>query len=145
MWLVFSIDQDFFEKSGFRQKRKFKLNLNCAKKLIFLSFGDIYIFSNACAVQTNLGTKELCDHQPFKMHHCSNVDKMFDHLRAPIENSFSKISIYWERYELMVKAKVLLETQVAIETQVVLVGEMIKPKVDIQLLSTTLKDFSYRF
>ena len=29
------------------------------KKLIFLSFGDIFTFPNPCAIQTNLGTKEL--------------------------------------------------------------------------------------
>ena len=29
------------------------------KKFIFLSFGDIFTFSNSCAIQTNLGTKEL--------------------------------------------------------------------------------------
>ena len=29
------------------------------KKLIFLSFGDIFTFPDSCAIQTNLGTKEL--------------------------------------------------------------------------------------
>ena len=29
------------------------------KKLISLSFGDIFTFPNSCAIQTNLGTKEL--------------------------------------------------------------------------------------
>ena len=31
----------------------------CAKKLIFLSFGDMFFFPNSCAIQTNLSTKEL--------------------------------------------------------------------------------------
>ena len=50
-----------FEKTEFRQKRKFrkKLLFFVQKKLIFLSFGDIFIFPNACAIQTNLGTKVL--------------------------------------------------------------------------------------
>ena len=59
MGLVFAIGQDFFEKTGFRQKLKFRKNFFCAKKLIFLSFGDIFTFPNSCAIQTNLGTKEL--------------------------------------------------------------------------------------
>ena len=29
------------------------------KKVIFLSFGDIFIFLKSCAIQTNLGTKEF--------------------------------------------------------------------------------------
>ena len=32
-----------------------------AKKLIFLSFGDLFTFHNACAIQTNLGSKELLE------------------------------------------------------------------------------------
>ena len=35
------------------------MNFFCAKKLIFLSFGDIFTFPNSCAIQTNLCTKEL--------------------------------------------------------------------------------------
>ena len=31
------------------------------QKLIFLGFGDIFTFPNACAIQTNLGTKELLE------------------------------------------------------------------------------------
>ena len=50
----------FFEKTGFRQKLKFKKNNKfLCKKLIFLSFGDIFTFPNSCAIQTNLGTEEL--------------------------------------------------------------------------------------
>ena len=61
MGLVFAMGKDFFEKTGFRQKLKFrkKITIFCAKKLIFLSFGDIFTFPNACAIQTNLGTKGL--------------------------------------------------------------------------------------
>ena len=60
MGLVFVMGQIFFEKSGFRRKRKFrKKGPFLGKKVIFLSFGDIFIFPNACAIQTNLGTKEL--------------------------------------------------------------------------------------
>ena len=29
------------------------------KKVIFLSFGDIFIFPNVCAIQTNLSTKDF--------------------------------------------------------------------------------------
>ena len=36
-----------------------KITIFCAKNLIFLSFGDIFTFPNACAIQTNLGTKVL--------------------------------------------------------------------------------------
>ena len=46
----------FFEKTGFRQKVKFG-----KKIIIFLNFGDIFTFPNACAIQTNLGTKELLE------------------------------------------------------------------------------------
>ena len=52
------MSQGFFEKTEFRQKRKFRKKI-LSKNLIFLSFGDIFIFPNACAIQTNLGTKEL--------------------------------------------------------------------------------------
>ena len=43
----------FFEKTGFRQKLKFR-KIFFAKKLIFLSFGDIFTLPNACAVQLTL-------------------------------------------------------------------------------------------
>ena len=37
-------------------------NFSCKKLIfIFLSFGDIFTFPNACAIQTNLGTKELLE------------------------------------------------------------------------------------
>ena len=50
----------FFEKNGFRQKRKFRKKISfSAKKIIYLSFGDIFTFPNSCAIQTNLGTEEL--------------------------------------------------------------------------------------
>ena len=60
MGLVFAMGQDFFEKTGFRQKWKFRKNspIFC-EQLIFLSFGEISTFLNAYAIQTNLGTKEL--------------------------------------------------------------------------------------
>ena len=53
----------YFEKTGFRQKMKFRKKkfFLCKKKHIFLSFGDIFTFPNACAIQTNLGTKELLE------------------------------------------------------------------------------------
>ena len=35
------------------------ITIFCAKKNIFLSFGDLFIFSNACANQINLGTNYL--------------------------------------------------------------------------------------
>ena len=43
MGLIFAMGQNFFEKTGF----------------LFLSFGDIFTFPNGCAIQNNLGTKEL--------------------------------------------------------------------------------------
>ena len=49
-----------FEKTGFRQKLKFRKKNNfLCKKLIFLSFGDTFTFPNSCAIQTNLGANEL--------------------------------------------------------------------------------------
>ena len=51
----------FFEKTGFRQKVKFRNIIFRAKQLIFLSFGDFFTFPTACAIQTNLGTKELLE------------------------------------------------------------------------------------
>ena len=51
---------DFFEKTGFRRKRKFrKKEPILCKKVIFLNFGDIFIFPNVCAIQTNLSTKKF--------------------------------------------------------------------------------------
>ena len=52
----------FFEKTEFRQKVKFRKKIIFrAEKLVFLSFGDIFTFPNDCAIQTNLGTKELLE------------------------------------------------------------------------------------
>ena len=43
------------------------------KKLIFLSFGDIFTFPNACAIQTNLGIKELLEKTLLEiMGYCQN-------------------------------------------------------------------------
>ena len=47
------------EKTGFRQNGILeKYNHFLAKKNIFLSFGYIFTFPNACAIQTNLGANE---------------------------------------------------------------------------------------
>ena len=60
MELVFVMGQIFFEKTGFRRKRKFrKKGPILCKKVIFLSFGDIFIFPDVCAIQPNLGTKDF--------------------------------------------------------------------------------------
>ena len=60
MGLVFVMGQcflrklDFVENGNLGEKGPF-----LCKKVIFLSFGDIFIFLKACAIQTNLGTKEF--------------------------------------------------------------------------------------
>ena len=60
MELVFAIGQDFLRKLDFIKKGNLeKNNHNLCKKLIVLSFGDIFTFPNACDIQTNLSTKEL--------------------------------------------------------------------------------------
>ena len=62
MGLVFAMGQDFFRKLDFVKNgnlEKITFCIFCAKKLIFLSFGDMLTFSKACAIQTNLSNKEL--------------------------------------------------------------------------------------
>ena len=61
MGLIFAMRQDFFEKTEFRQKLKFrkKVTIFCAKNVIFLSFRDIFTLPNACVIQISLGTNEL--------------------------------------------------------------------------------------
>ena len=52
--------QDFLRKLDFAKTEiQKKLTIFCANKLNFLSFGDIFTFNNSCAIQANLGTKEL--------------------------------------------------------------------------------------
>ena len=48
-----------FEKTGFRQKLNFGKNNFLCKKNIFLSFGDIFLCSNTCAIQINQGNNYL--------------------------------------------------------------------------------------
>ena len=57
----FCYGSNIFEETRFRQKRKLrkKITIFAQKKIIFLSFGDIFNFPNACAIQANLGTKEF--------------------------------------------------------------------------------------
>ena len=55
MWLLFSIENWISSKTEFWES----ITMFCAKKNIFLSFGDIFTFSDACAIQINLGTNEL--------------------------------------------------------------------------------------
>ena len=60
MGLIFATGQDFLRKLDFAKNGNLEKNNHIlCKKLIFLSFGDIFTFPNACAIQTNLGTKAL--------------------------------------------------------------------------------------
>ena len=60
MGLVFAMGQDFLRKLDFIKKINLeKKTFFCAKKLIVLSFGDIFTFPNAYDIRPNLGTKEL--------------------------------------------------------------------------------------
>ena len=60
MGLVFVMGQsflrnlDFVENGHLGEKGPF-----LCKKVIFLNFGDIFIFRKSCAIQTNLGTKKF--------------------------------------------------------------------------------------
>ena len=60
MELVFVMGQIFLRKLDFAGNGNLgeKGPILC-KKVIFLNFGDIFIFPNVCAIQTNLGTKEF--------------------------------------------------------------------------------------
>ena len=52
--------QDFLRKLDFAKNGNLEKNSHFScKKTFFLSFGDIFTFPNACAIQTNLGTNEL--------------------------------------------------------------------------------------
>ena len=60
MGLVFVMDQSFLRNLDFVENRNLgEKDQFCAKKVIFLSFGDIFIFRKSCAIQTNLGTKKF--------------------------------------------------------------------------------------
>ena len=48
----------FFRKVDFAKNGNLEKIFFCANNF-FLSFGHIFTFPNACAIQTNLGTKEL--------------------------------------------------------------------------------------
>ena len=61
MGLVFVMGQIFLSKLDFAENGNLgkKEDQFCAKKVIFLNFGDIFIFPNVCAIQTNLSIKEF--------------------------------------------------------------------------------------
>ena len=60
MELVFVMGQIFLRKLDFAENGNLgKKGPILCKKVIFLSFGDIFIFPNVCAIQTNLDTKDF--------------------------------------------------------------------------------------
>ena len=60
MELVFVLAQIFLRKLDFAENGNLgKKGPILCKKVIFLSFGDIFIFPNVCAIQTNLDTKDF--------------------------------------------------------------------------------------
>ena len=58
MWLVFSIDQRLLRKLVFAKTEFYEETTIFVQKNNILRFGDMFTFSNACAIQINLGANE---------------------------------------------------------------------------------------
>ena len=53
--VAFSMDQGLLTKLDFAKNVLESITI-FVQKTVFLSFGDVFTFSNACAIQINLGT-----------------------------------------------------------------------------------------
>ena len=67
MGLVFAMGQDFLRKLGLAKNWNLekKIIFFVQKKLIFLSFGDIFTFSNSCAIAKELLKKTVLENMGY--------------------------------------------------------------------------------